>query len=121
MDSLALWKRNIDKKFEGLEECMICFSVIHGSNLALPKLACKTCKKRFHSACLVSFTHCSSYQKDIKINVNCLDCHFINDFSTISELRALYVIKSISLLYNLLFCHDKPCSGMARQLIILLL
>ena len=42
----------MDKKFEGLDDCMICFSVIHGSNYSLPKLSCKTCKKKFHSACL---------------------------------------------------------------------
>ncbi|EDV25005.1 uncharacterized protein TRIADDRAFT_25333, partial [Trichoplax adhaerens] len=60
IDSLALWKRNIDKKFEGLEECMICFSVIHSSNLALPKLTCKTCKKKFHSTCLYKWFNTSN-------------------------------------------------------------
>ncbi|XP_072370137.1 E3 ubiquitin-protein ligase listerin isoform X2 [Scyliorhinus torazame] len=52
MEGLALWKSNVDKRFEGTEECMICFSVIHGSNYSLPKKACRTCKKKFHSACL---------------------------------------------------------------------
>ncbi|XP_067848848.1 E3 ubiquitin-protein ligase listerin [Heptranchias perlo] len=52
MEGLALWKANVDKRFEGIEECMICFSVIHGSNYSLPKKACRTCKKKFHSACL---------------------------------------------------------------------
>uniref|UniRef100_UPI00398EDAED E3 ubiquitin-protein ligase listerin isoform X2 n=1 Tax=Pristiophorus japonicus TaxID=55135 RepID=UPI00398EDAED len=52
MEGLALWKSNVDKRFEGIEECMICFSVIHGSNYSLPKKACRTCKKKFHSACL---------------------------------------------------------------------
>ncbi|XP_013385834.1 E3 ubiquitin-protein ligase listerin [Lingula anatina] len=52
IDGLSLWKRNVDKRFEGVEECMICFSVIHGSNCQLPKLQCKTCKKKFHNACL---------------------------------------------------------------------
>lgn len=54
MEGLSLWKNNVDKRFEGVEDCMICFSVIHGSNYSLPKKACRTCKKRFHSACLVS-------------------------------------------------------------------
>lgn len=54
MEGLTLWKNNVDKRFEGVEDCMICFSVIHGSNYSLPKKACRTCKKRFHSACLVS-------------------------------------------------------------------
>ncbi|XP_032889152.1 E3 ubiquitin-protein ligase listerin [Amblyraja radiata] len=52
MEGLALWKTNVDKRFEGIEECMICFSVIHGSNYSLPRKACRTCKKKFHSACL---------------------------------------------------------------------
>lgn len=53
MEGLTLWKNNVDKRFEGVEDCMICFSVIHGSNYSLPKKACRTCKKKFHSACLV--------------------------------------------------------------------
>lgn len=57
MEGLALWKNNVDKRFEGIEDCMICFSVIHGSNYSLPKKACRTCKKKFHSACLVSCVH----------------------------------------------------------------
>ncbi|XP_041462561.1 E3 ubiquitin-protein ligase listerin-like [Lytechinus variegatus] len=52
MEGLNLWRINADKRFEGIEDCMICFSVIHGGNCSLPKLTCKTCKKRFHSACL---------------------------------------------------------------------
>ncbi|KAM6985180.1 LOW QUALITY PROTEIN: E3 ubiquitin-protein ligase listerin [Aplochiton taeniatus] len=52
MEGLALWKNNVDKRFEGVEDCMICFSVIHGTNYSLPKKACRTCKKKFHSACL---------------------------------------------------------------------
>ncbi|CAL8364746.1 unnamed protein product [Lota lota] len=52
MEGLALWKNNVDKRFEGVEDCMICFSVIHGSNYSLPKKACRTCRKKFHSACL---------------------------------------------------------------------
>nr|CAD7447402.1 unnamed protein product [Timema bartmani] len=51
-DGLALWKSNLDKRFEGIEECYICFSVIHGSNFQIPKLCCSTCKKKFHSPCL---------------------------------------------------------------------
>ncbi|XP_068188141.1 E3 ubiquitin-protein ligase listerin [Antennarius striatus] len=52
MEGLALWKNNVDKRFEGIEDCMICYSVIHGSNYSLPKKGCRTCKKKFHSACL---------------------------------------------------------------------
>lgn len=60
MEGLALWKNNVDKRFEGIEDCMICFSVIHGSNYSLPKKACRTCKKKFHSACLYKWFTSSS-------------------------------------------------------------
>uniref|UniRef100_A0A2L2Y589 E3 ubiquitin-protein ligase listerin n=1 Tax=Parasteatoda tepidariorum TaxID=114398 RepID=A0A2L2Y589_PARTP len=52
LDGLNIWKRNLDKKFEGVEECMICYYVLHSSTLKLPKLSCRVCKKKFHSACL---------------------------------------------------------------------
>ncbi|XP_051781695.1 E3 ubiquitin-protein ligase listerin [Erpetoichthys calabaricus] len=52
MEGLTLWKNNVDKRFEGVEDCMICYSVIHGSNYSLPKKSCRTCRKKFHSACL---------------------------------------------------------------------
>eukprot|EP00795_Rhopilema_esculentum_P017589 gene17589-9227_t len=53
VDGLSLWKRNVDKKFEGVEECMICFSVVHGTNYQLPTITCRVCKKKYHSACLI--------------------------------------------------------------------
>ena len=52
VDGLTVWKRNVDKRFQGVEECYICFYVLHGTNHQLPKLACRTCKKKFHAACL---------------------------------------------------------------------
>jgi hypothetical protein len=51
-DGIAIWKRNLDKKYEGVEECFICYSVVQLENLQLPKICCKACKKKFHSSCL---------------------------------------------------------------------
>ncbi|KAF7816195.1 E3 ubiquitin-protein ligase listerin [Senna tora] len=51
-EAIGIWKRHFDKEFEGIEECPICYSVIHTTNDSLPRLACKTCKHKFHSACL---------------------------------------------------------------------
>ncbi|XP_074269259.1 E3 ubiquitin-protein ligase listerin [Silene latifolia] len=51
-EAIRIWKSNFDKEFEGVEECPICYSVIHTSNHSLPRLACKTCKHKFHAACL---------------------------------------------------------------------
>ncbi|EEF44675.1 conserved hypothetical protein [Ricinus communis] len=51
-EAIRIWKSNFDKEFEGVEECPICYSVIHTTNHSLPRLACRTCKHKFHAACL---------------------------------------------------------------------
>lgn len=51
LDGIDLWRRNIDKRFEGVEKCMICFSILH-SNYQLPKKRCQTCDKMFHNLCI---------------------------------------------------------------------
>lgn len=51
LDGIDLWRKNIDKRFEGIEKCMICFSILH-SNYQLPKKKCMTCTKMFHNLCL---------------------------------------------------------------------
>ena len=39
---------------QGIEECSICYCILHTNN-ELPKRTCRTCKKKFHDACLVSW------------------------------------------------------------------
>lgn len=51
-EAVELWRRNLDKCFQGVEECPICYSVLHLSTAALPKMQCRTCKNLFHSDCL---------------------------------------------------------------------
>ena len=60
IQGLHIWQRNVDKKFAGVEECTICYSVIHGTNYTLPKMACRTCKKLFHNICLYKWFESSS-------------------------------------------------------------
>ncbi|XP_054731911.1 E3 ubiquitin-protein ligase listerin [Anastrepha obliqua] len=60
LDGLALWKNSLDKKFEGVEECYVCYTVIHQDTCQLPKLTCKTCKKKFHGSCLYKWFTTSS-------------------------------------------------------------
>ena len=55
VDALLLWQKLITDKLGKLEECTICYSIVQGGNLSLPKRQCRTCKKLFHSACLVRF------------------------------------------------------------------
>ncbi|XP_076673514.1 E3 ubiquitin-protein ligase listerin [Andrena cerasifolii] len=58
-DGLVLWKRNLDKKFVGVEECYICFSIFHINTYQIPKLSCHTCRKKFHTACLYKWFNTS--------------------------------------------------------------
>ncbi|XP_036139185.1 uncharacterized protein LOC105831366 isoform X2 [Monomorium pharaonis] len=58
-DGLLMWKRNLDKKFAGVEECYICFSIFHISTYQLPKLSCHTCRKKFHTRCLYKWFNTS--------------------------------------------------------------
>ncbi|XP_048520636.1 E3 ubiquitin-protein ligase listerin [Dendroctonus ponderosae] len=58
-DGLVLWHANLDKKFEGIEECYICYSVLHVGTYQFPKLSCRMCKKKFHSACLYKWFNTS--------------------------------------------------------------
>ncbi|CEG42089.1 e3 ubiquitin-protein ligase partial [Plasmopara halstedii] len=52
LDAVLLWKHNVDKEFEGVEPCPICYSILNPKNMALPSLPCKTCKNKYHNSCL---------------------------------------------------------------------
>jgi hypothetical protein len=58
-DALRLWKRNVDTEFEGHDDCLICYSIIQPSTGQLPKLGCRTCKKKYHGTCLYKWFHSS--------------------------------------------------------------
>jgi len=57
---LRLWKESLDTVYKDADECAICFFILHHQSKQLPKLGCKTCKKKFHAACLVRAQLCSS-------------------------------------------------------------
>eukprot|EP00850_Spirogloea_muscicola_P020140 SM000208S06310 [mRNA] locus=s208:55234:63272:- [translate_table: standard] len=50
--AVALWRDSCEREFAGVEECPICYAVLHPSSHALPRLACRTCRNKFHAACL---------------------------------------------------------------------
>jgi hypothetical protein len=49
----------VERHFQGIENCFICYSVFHQSNKSLPRLGCYTCKNKFHSECLYRWFHTS--------------------------------------------------------------
>jgi len=52
ISAVLLWKSNIDKEIEGVEECFICYCVLHPTDKSLPRMPCKNCKNKFHVACI---------------------------------------------------------------------
>ncbi len=52
LDALLLWKQNVDKEFDGVEPCPVCYSVLCIKTHSMPNLKCRTCNNRFHSTCL---------------------------------------------------------------------
>ena len=50
--AVALWRRNVEAEFAGLEPCLICYSVVATTNGGLPRLKCRQCRQCFHPACL---------------------------------------------------------------------
>ena len=61
--AVDLWKKNVDREFDGLEPCPICYSILHPKNLALPSLECGTCKNKFHPECLYKWFNTSHKSK----------------------------------------------------------
>ena len=51
-DAMRLWRDNCVREFAGVEECLICYSVIAAQDGQLPRMICSTCSKGFHRACL---------------------------------------------------------------------
>lgn len=71
-DGISLWKRNLDRKYEGVEECYVCYSVINQETCQLPRLTCKTCKKKFHSMYFNFPNDVKSHQTFFFLTGNCL-------------------------------------------------
>ena len=59
LDAVLLWKKNVDREFEGVEPCPICYSVVHVQRRTLPRSICKTCNTKFHSHCLMKWFNSS--------------------------------------------------------------
>jgi hypothetical protein len=52
LDGISMWKANLEQEFAGVEACLICYSVISAANGQLPRISCKQCNVKFHTACL---------------------------------------------------------------------
>eukprot|EP01080_Neovahlkampfia_damariscottae_P012106 gene12106-5598_t len=73
-DALELWKTNLDKHFDGVEPCPICYSIVHANDQSLPKIGCKQCKNKYHPQCLYKWFSTSG-------NQTCPMCRAVNSFN----------------------------------------
>lgn len=51
-EAVGLWRRTLDLRLGGLEDCPVCYCVLHLSNGTLPSVRCGTCSAKYHGACL---------------------------------------------------------------------
>ena len=49
------WHKCMDSEFEGVEECAICYYVIHFESYEIPSMECSTCHNKFHPPCLLGW------------------------------------------------------------------
>lgn len=73
-DALVLWQSNLEKHFEGVEPCPICYSIVHTGDFGLPKVSCQVCSNRYHAACLYKWINTSG-------NSSCPTCRSTNSFT----------------------------------------
>ena len=92
LDAILLWKNSMDKLFDGIESCLICYSVFHQNGL--PRLGCKTCHNKFHSACLYKWFN-SSHKSNCPLVIFNL---FFLVISLVFLTVLLFILKSVKLL-----------------------
>ncbi|GLD94089.1 hypothetical protein PINS_up002700 [Pythium insidiosum] len=63
LDAVLLWKQNVDREFEGVEPCPICYSILNPKTRGLPNLPCKTCSNKYHNSCLYKWFNQSGKNK----------------------------------------------------------
>ena len=61
--SFSSRKSNLEKEFDGVEPCPICYCILHPKTFSLPALTCPTCSNKFHSTCLYTWFKSSGKSK----------------------------------------------------------
>lgn len=52
IDAIIFWRKNLDKMFDGIEPCFICYCILSPTSNQVPSKKCKTCKKLLHADCI---------------------------------------------------------------------
>ncbi|CAO3634154.1 unnamed protein product [Cunninghamella blakesleeana] len=60
VDALTVFKRNVNLHFDGVGDCVICYSIISVVDRSIPTKQCRTCKNKFHASCLYKWFRSSN-------------------------------------------------------------
>ncbi|KAI9307130.1 hypothetical protein BJ944DRAFT_247631 [Cunninghamella echinulata] len=60
VDALTVFKRNVNLHFDGVGDCVICYSIISVLDRSIPTKQCRTCKNKFHASCLYKWFRSSN-------------------------------------------------------------
>lgn len=52
LEVLMVWKEHVERELEGIEDCFICYYLVHPTDKSLPNLPCQVCQNKFHKLCI---------------------------------------------------------------------
>ena len=52
LEVLMVWKEHVERELEGIEDCFICYYLVHPTDKSLPNLPCQVCNNKFHKLCI---------------------------------------------------------------------
>ena len=58
-EAFCLWCINVSQHYQGIEECVICYCVVHPVKRTIPRIKCPTCKNKYHRYCIYRWTKTS--------------------------------------------------------------
>ncbi|KAH8581667.1 ring domain at very C-terminus of large [Cryptosporidium sp. chipmunk genotype I] len=58
--AILTWINNLSLYLDGVEDCLICYSIVHPQYRSLPRKRCNTCNNIFHSECIYKWFRTSN-------------------------------------------------------------
>ncbi|XP_667169.1 hypothetical protein [Cryptosporidium hominis TU502] len=58
--AILTWINNLSLYLDGVEDCLICYSIVHPQYRSLPRKRCHTCNNIFHSECIYKWFRTSN-------------------------------------------------------------
>ncbi|KAF7458006.1 zinc finger, C3HC4 type (RING finger) domain-containing protein [Cryptosporidium felis] len=58
--AILTWINNLSLYLDGVEDCLICYSIVHPQYRSLPRKRCGTCNNIFHSECIYKWFRTSN-------------------------------------------------------------